>query len=120
MHLGNRRLYARGALDTGHGLALLAPQFPEYLFSRSTRGAEIAVDPALARLDVAAFLRELGLPADVGARHPRDLSSGQRRRLALGLVLRSGRPLLLLDEPTVALDGPGRRLVRRLLAAVPA
>ncbi len=120
VRLGNRRLYARGAQDTGHGLALLAPQFPEYLFSRSSVAREIAVDPALARMDVAAFAGELGLPADVGTRHPRDLSSGQRRRLALGLVLRSGRPLLLLDEPTVALDGPGRRLVRLLLEAVPA
>jgi energy-coupling factor transport system ATP-binding protein len=119
VRLGARRLYLRGALDTDHGRALLAPQFPEYLFSRSTVDQEIAVDPALARLDVAAFLRDLGLPAEAARRHPRDLSSGQRRRLALGLVLRSGRPLLLLDEPTVALDGPGRRLVRQLLAEVP-
>jgi energy-coupling factor transporter ATP-binding protein EcfA2 len=117
--LGQRRLYARGVLDTDHGRALLAPQFPEYLFSRSTVEQEIAVDPALARLDAGAFLRELGLPDDGLRRHPRDLSCGQRRRLALGLVLRSGRPLLLLDEPTVALDGPGRCLVRRLLADVP-
>ncbi len=119
VRLGPRRLYARGALDTDHGRALLAPQFPEYLFSRSTVEQEIAVDPALARLEAGAFLRELGLPADGARRHPRDLSCGQRRRLALGLVLRSGRSLLLLDEPTVALDGPGRCLVRRLLADVP-
>lgn len=119
VRLGSRRLYARGPQDTSHGLALLAPQFPEYLFSRSSVAREIAVDPALAGVDVADFAGELGLPPDVASRHPRDLSSGQRRRLALGLVLRSGRPLLLLDEPTVALDGPGRRLVRRLLEAVP-
>lgn len=119
VRLGQRRLYARGALDTDHGRALLAPQFPEYLFSRSTVEQEIAVDPALARLEAGAFLRELGLPDDGIRRHPHELSCGQRRRLALGLVLRSGRPLLLLDEPTVALDGPGRCLVRRLLAEVP-
>jgi len=119
VRLGQRRLYTRGALDTDHGRALLAPQFPEYLFSRSTVEQEIAVDPALARLEAGAFLRDLGLPDDGIRRHPRDLSCGQRRRLALGLVLRSGRPLLLLDEPTVALDGRGRCLVRRLLADVP-
>lgn len=118
--LGSRRLYGRGALDTGHGLALLAPQFPEYLFSRATVRRELAVDPALAARDPVAFVRGLGLPPSVVDRHPRDLSSGQQRRLALGLVLLSGRPLLLIDEPTVALDGPGRRLVRQLLAAVPA
>jgi energy-coupling factor transporter ATP-binding protein EcfA2 len=118
VRLGTHRLYSRGAQDTSHGRALLAPQFPEYLFSRSTVAREIAVDPALAQVDAAAFAADLGLPPDAGGRHPRDLSSGQRRRLALGLVLLSGRPLLLLDEPTVALDGPGRRLVRRLLADV--
>jgi len=119
VRLGMRRLYARTALDTDHGRALLAPQFPEYLFSRSNVVQEIAVDPALAGLDAAAFLRDLGLPTGVLSRHPRDLSSGQRRRLALGMVLRSGRPLLLLDEPTVALDGPGRLLVRQMLREVP-
>ena len=119
VRLGGRALYARGALDTGHGLALLAPQFPEYLFSRSRVAAEIAADPALADVSPGDFLAGLGLPGDLADCHPRDLSSGQRRRLALGLVLRSGRALLLVDEPTVALDGPGRRLVRELLAATP-
>lgn len=117
--LGARPLYRRGALDTRHGLAMLAPQFPEYLFSRSSVAAEIAVDPCLAGQPAAAFLAGLGLPADAAGRHPRDLSSGQRRRLALALALRSGRPLLLVDEPTVCLDGEGRRLARRLLREAP-
>lgn len=117
--LGERRLYRRGALDTRHGLAMLSPQFPEYLFSRGTVAAEIAVDPCLAGLPPPAFLAGLGLPADAAGRHPRDLSSGQRRRLALALALRSGRPLLLVDEPTVGLDGEGRRLARRLLREAP-
>ncbi len=115
VRLCGRRLYGRGALDLDHGLALLAPQFPEYLFSCSTVRQEIAVDPSLAASGAADLLRRLGLPDDTLDRHPRDLSSGQKRRLALGLVLLSGRRLLLLDEPTVALDGPGRRLVADLL-----
>lgn len=117
--VAGRRLYPRGGLDLDHGQALLAPQFPEYLFSCSTVRREIAVDPALRTVDVAAFLEALGLPRDVADRHPRDLSGGQKRRLALGLVLRSGRPLLLLDEPTVALDGAGRDLVAGLLQGLP-
>jgi energy-coupling factor transporter ATP-binding protein EcfA2 len=117
--LGGRRLYARGALDLDHGRALLAPQFPEYLFSRSSVRQELSVDPLLRGRDAAAFLAGMGLPADLQERHPRDLSSGQKRRLALGLVLRSGRPLLLVDEPTVALDGPGRELVAALLRDLP-
>lgn len=117
--LGSRRLYARSALDTRHGLAMLSPQFPEYLFSRTTVAAEIAVDPGLADQPAGAFLAGLGLPADAAGRHPRDLSSGQRRRLALALALRSRRPLVLVDEPTVGLDGPGRRLARALLEEAP-
>ena len=37
------------------------------------------------------------------------------RRLALGMVLLSGRPILLLDEPTAALDRAGRSLILNLL-----
>lgn len=118
--LGGRRLYSRGGLDLDHGRALLAPQFPEYLFSRSSVRQELAVDPSLRGRNAAGFLEEMGLAADLQERHPRDLSSGQKRRLALGLVLRSGRPLLLVDEPTVALDGPGRELVAALLCDLPA
>jgi ATP-binding cassette subfamily C protein CydD len=39
--------------------------------------------------------------------------------LALGLVLASGRPLLLLDEPAAALDREGKQRVLELLERVP-
>jgi len=119
VQLCGRSIYARGHLDLDHGLALLAPQFPEYLFTRSTVAAEIAVDPALAG-PVAEFLSSVGLAPDFARRNPHDLSSGQRRRLALGLVLRSGRPLILLDEPTAALDSAGRSQLLASLAELPA
>ena len=117
--LVGRTLYRRGATDLDHGRALLAPQFPEYLFTRSTVAAEIALDPVFASVAPDAFLTDLGLPGEVATRNPHDLSSGQRRRLALGLVLRSGRPVLLLDEPTAALDAAGRAQVLALLAELP-
>jgi len=118
--LAGQPLYAGAGLDLDHGHALLAPQFPEYLFTRSTTAAEIAVDPALAAESVAGFLAAVGLATSLSDRNPHDLSSGQRRRLALGLVLRSGRPVVLLDEPTAALDQAGRELVLDLLARLPA
>jgi energy-coupling factor transport system ATP-binding protein len=43
------------------------------------------------------------------ARHPRDLSSGQRERLALAAVLVTEPDLLVLDEPTRGID-PERKL----------
>lgn len=43
------------------------------------------------------------------ARHPRDLSSGERERLALAAVLVTEPDLLVLDEPTRGMD-PERKL----------
>jgi len=118
--LVGRPLYGGSGLDLDHGQALLAPQFPEYLFTRSTVADEIALDPALAAESNAAFLAAVGLGPELAGRNPHDLSSGQRRRLALGLILRSERPLILLDEPTAALDAAGKRQVLALLAQLPA
>lgn len=114
-----RSLCPDGKPDLDHGAALLAPQFPEYLFTRSRVDAEIGLDPALARWGADRLLHSVALPADHAGRNPHELSSGQKRRLALALVIRSGRPLLLLDEPTAGLDLPGRRRVLDLLSEVP-
>jgi energy-coupling factor transporter ATP-binding protein EcfA2 len=118
VHLGGRPLFQGRGRDLGHGVAMLAPQFPEYLFTRSTVAGEIGLDPVLAEQEPGEFLEQLGLSATLADRNPHDLSSGQRRRLALGLVLLSRRRVLLLDEPTAALDRAGRHLVLDLLAAV--
>jgi energy-coupling factor transport system ATP-binding protein len=50
-------------------------------------------------------------------RHPRDVSGGERQRLALELVLTAGEPpvAVLLDEPTRRMDrGHGAQLAARL------
>lgn len=118
--LSNHVMYQRQSLDLDHGLAMLAPQFPEYLFTRETVQREIQVDPALNSFSTEEFLLGLGLDSNLVQRNPHSLSSGQRRRLALGMVIYSARPLLLLDEPTAALDRRGRQRVLELLAELPA
>ena len=54
-------------------------------------------------------------------RPARNLSAGQKRRLGLARLLVTGRPVWLLDEPTVSLDAASVALfagvVRRHLAA---
>jgi energy-coupling factor transporter ATP-binding protein EcfA2 len=117
--LNGRPLYHRLSRDLDHGLAMLAPQFPEYLFTRSTVAEEIALDPELKAWDLPQVLGAAGLPADIGERNPHSLSSGQKRRLALALVMLSGRPLLLLDEPTAALDCQGRDLAVKMVRLAP-
>ena len=51
------------------------------------------------------------------ARHPRDLSSGERERLALAAVLATEADVLVLDEPTRGLDPDARRRLVDVLAA---
>ena len=49
------------------------------------------------------------------SRHPRDLSSGERERLALASVLALEPELLVLDEPTRGVDPERKETLARLL-----
>jgi energy-coupling factor transport system ATP-binding protein len=85
------------------GRACYLSQDPgRYLFAeRADEEVALAVGGDLTRARVA--LAQLGL-AGFEARHPRDLSSGERERLALAAVLVAEPDLLVLDEPTRGVD----------------
>lgn len=53
----------------------------------------------------------------LAARLASHLSAGQRRRLGLARMLVTGRPLWLMDEPTVSLDRSSVDLFRTVLSA---
>lgn len=72
---------------------------------RLTRQDRAAVDSALERLDI----------ADLAARQLGELSGGQRQRALIAQGLAQESDLLLLDEPTTALDPEARERIAALL-----
>jgi energy-coupling factor transport system ATP-binding protein len=63
---------------------------------------------------VAAALRLLGLDG-LEHRHPRDLSGGERERVALASVLVAGPRVLVLDEPTRGMDAASKEALAAVL-----
>ena len=79
---------------------------------RAEREASLAVGGDLARAREA--LARVGL-AGLERRHPRDLSSGERERLALASVLVAEPDVLVLDEPTRGVDPPRKSELAEIL-----
>jgi energy-coupling factor transporter ATP-binding protein EcfA2 len=96
----------------------LVPDDADALFVRDTvaaecrradRRAHLPVGTTIAR--VAALLGRGERARLLGPRHPRDLSAGQRRCLALAIQTAARPRVLLVDEPTRGLDHDARRMV---------
>ena len=113
---------AAGLLEplSGHierrGRATYLSQDPGRYVLRERADEEVAigVDGDLAAASRA--LAAVGL-AGFEDRHPRDLSSGERERLALAAVLASEPDLLVLDEPTRGVDPERKHELAALLRA---
>ncbi len=87
-------------------LAGLVPQTPSDLLYRESVAAECEQadrESAAAPGTCRALLARL-LPGVDGARHPRDLSEGERLALVLAIQLTASPRVVLLDEPTRGLD----------------
>lgn len=107
----------RGRMVRGAASAALLPQNPKALLVAETVHDELMEWASTCGYDEDAAQEraaQLGLDG-LDARHPYDLSGGQRQLLALAKLLLIGPELLLLDEPTKGLDLTSRRIIARAL-----
>lgn len=105
--IAERSIEGRRVADICQEVAYLPQSSDDLLFSETVyeelavtlrnhamNGAGQVIDPLLEQLDL----------LDYAAAYPRDLSAGQRQRVALGAVAVTQPSLLMLDEPTRGLD----------------
>jgi energy-coupling factor transport system ATP-binding protein len=97
-----------------HGRASLLLQDPGRYVVRDRAVDEVAVGVHGDRRRAADALADVGLQSHAH-QHPRDLSSGERERLALASVHVTEPDLLVLDEPTRGLDPERKRELAELL-----
>ncbi|MDQ7879491.1 ECF transporter S component [Microbacterium sp. QXD-8] len=108
------RRASRRAAHGGHGIVASGSEASAWGGTGSTTGRH----PAAGEESTAArFAGFLGLDPDGPeftsrlARHPRDLSVGERRCLALAIQFAGAPDVLLIDEPTRGLDPTARAMV---------
>ncbi len=94
------------AVPPGIPGVFIVPQNPEHLFICTSVMEELLQAAGGDQESAAEALSEFDL-AGVEERHPYTLSSGQKRRVNLAVASLSSASLILMDEPTFGLDGPG-------------
>ncbi len=107
-------------LETLIGAVGYVPQDPNALLFADTVADEIAFTRRNHGLDpqegAAELLEALGIAQHAG-RYPRDLSVGERQRVALAAILAARPSIIVLDEPTRGVDYAQKQALARYLQA---
>jgi alpha-D-ribose 1-methylphosphonate 5-triphosphate synthase subunit PhnL len=77
--------------------------------------AAIGVEPAAAKIRAAGMLTALDIPERLWSLPPATFSGGEQQRINIARGLIAEHPILLLDEPTAALDAENRGKVVALI-----
>ncbi|CAN7564643.1 ATP-binding cassette domain-containing protein [Pseudarthrobacter oxydans] len=118
-----------GATMLDGGRVALVPDASDDLFTRDTVAGELRAaerrlarrknggqpGPGYAASRLARLRGDVTIP--IGHEHPRDLSAGERRILAIALQTMDDPQVLLIDEPTRGLDPAARTAVAAALQA---
>ena len=115
LFLNDREITALSIGERAQCIAYLGQNPSAYLINDTVRDELLytANNFGLDSENVEVVLRQLGL-CSVAERNPRDLSSGERLRVALASVLVPDPEVLLLDEPTRGCD----RVVKKQIASL--
>ena len=100
-------------------------QYPEYQLFESTVYKDIAFGPtnmglSEAEIDdrVRSAAKYVGIPDEMLAKSPFDLSGGEKRRVAIAGVISMEPEILILDEPTAGLDPKERVRFRNIISSL--
>jgi len=93
--------------DIGEGSVEQVIMHPfDFKINRNTKPRKQKVEYVLGRFD---------LPTTILYKQYRDLSGGQQQRIAIVTAILLEKPLMLLDEPTTALDKESKQVVINVL-----
>ncbi|MFE8703860.1 energy-coupling factor ABC transporter ATP-binding protein [Cytobacillus sp. FJAT-54145] len=100
-------------------------QFPEHQLFEETVEKDICFGPMNfgvseyeAKDRARKAIKQVGLPEEILAKSPFDLSGGQMRRVAIAGVLAMEPNVIVLDEPTAGLDPRGRKEIMEMFHAL--
>jgi ABC-type multidrug transport system ATPase subunit len=106
---------SHGELETDGALSF-CQQFDDHLSSELTPAENLRFYGSLFGVDdVDGRVSELVAALDIPEKMVRELSGGDRRKVAVAIALLSSAPIVILDEPTASLDPGARRKVHQLI-----